>query len=97
MHVMHFQSAELATCHMCADKTQFITLNELKKPLEVTLGDGFALQATGRGTVFLNISFAEQKFNKCKLRDVLYKLDLYVMYSLEFLTGDNIWKDHEVY
>ena len=61
---------------MCADKTQFITLEELKKPLEVTLGDGFALQATGRGTVFLNIKFAEKKFNKCKLRDVLYVPDL---------------------
>ena len=65
-----------ATCHMCADKTQFITLEELKKPLKVTLGDGFALQATGRGTVFLNIKFAEKKFNKCKLRDVLYVPDL---------------------
>ena len=50
---------------MCTDKTQYITLEEVKKPLEVMLGDGFTLQATGCGTVSLNINFAEQKFNKC--------------------------------
>ena len=61
-----------ATCHMCTDKAQFVKLEELKEPLEVTLGDGYALKATGRGTIFLNINFTQGKSTKCKLYNVLY-------------------------
>ena len=57
---------------MCTDKAQFVKLEELKEPLEVTLGDGYALKATGRGTIFWNNNFTQGKSTKCKLYNVLY-------------------------
>ena len=32
-----------ATCHMCNNKALFANLQQLKEPLEVTLGDGHPL------------------------------------------------------
>ena len=45
-----------ATCHMCNDDKLFVELRSLKQPLEVTLGDGCAVEATGQGTVLLEIA-----------------------------------------
>ena len=61
-----------STCHMCTDKAQFVKLEELKEPLQVTLGDGHVLKATGCGTVLLYVNIKEGEFTKCKLWNVLY-------------------------
>ena len=42
-----------ATSHMCCNKRLFKEFHALDHELEVTLGDGHALQATGRGKVML--------------------------------------------
>ena len=34
----------------------FVELRSLNQPLEVTLGKGYAVEATGQGTVVLNIA-----------------------------------------
>ena len=43
------------TCHMCNDQMLFSDLNVLKRPQEVSLGDGHVLEATGEGTVPLRM------------------------------------------
>ena len=59
----------VATCHMCNDLRQFVKMQNLEKPLEVTLGDGHELQAIGHGVV-LETKVAEWKseemyFERC--------------------------------
>ena len=60
-----------AACHMCYDDKLFDELHSLKQPLEVMLGDGYALQATGRGTVVLELTEVGGKASRCKLHEVL--------------------------
>ena len=59
-----------ATCHMCTDKKRFSELNSLRKPQEVTLGDGNVLQATAEGTVPLKMLLPDGNTKKCTLRKV---------------------------
>ena len=40
-----------ATCHVCYDYSLFSELQNLEKPLDIALGDGHTLKATGHGTV----------------------------------------------
>ena len=40
-----------ATCHMCSDSKLFETLQNFKQPIEVSIGDGCTLQATGKGKI----------------------------------------------
>ena len=61
-----------AECHMCNDRRLFVELCNLEKPLEVTLGDGHALDAIGRGVVVLETNLPSGRTKKCKLHDVLY-------------------------
>ena len=42
-----------ATCHICHDRSLFTELENLKKPLDIILGDGCTLNATECGTVIL--------------------------------------------
>ena len=65
-----------ATCHMCNDDKLFVELRSLKQPLEVTLGDGCAVEATGQGTVVLEMASTSGKTSRCKLHEVLYVPDL---------------------
>ena len=60
------------TCHMCNNKMLFSKLDGSKQSLEVTLGDGHVLEATGRGIVVLKMKLPQGKSMKCKLHDVLY-------------------------
>ena len=60
-----------ATCHMCCDDKLFAELQRLKQPLEVTLGDGYTVEATGRGTVVLELTEVGGKASRCKLHEVL--------------------------
>ena len=59
-----------ATCHICNSQNYFVELQILQKPIDITLGDGHILQATGRGTVVLMMRTG-QLTRKCKLQDVL--------------------------
>ena len=61
-----------ATCHMCNDRKLFVELCNLEKPLEVTLGDGHALDAVRRGVVVLEAKLPSGRLKTCKLHDVLY-------------------------
>lgn len=61
-----------ATCHMCNDVKLFIELHSLKQPLKVTLGDGCAVETTGKGSVVLEIAL----MSRYKLHDVLHVPDL---------------------
>ena len=61
-----------ATCHMCNNVVLFVELHSLKESLQVTLGDGHTLEATGRGTVALEMKLPDGTTKVCKLNDVLY-------------------------
>ncbi len=56
--------------HMCGDQRLFKELHTLDHDQEVTLGDGHALKATGRGKVTLRMNLPMGKL-KCTLSDVL--------------------------
>ena len=60
------------TCHMCNDEDLFVSISKLEKPQEITLGDGYSVEATGRGTVELNMNISSDKTQRCQLYDVLY-------------------------
>lgn len=64
-----------ATCHICHDRSSFVELHTLEKPLHVTLGDGCTLKAVERGTVILILK-SGCLTRKCKLTDVLYVPEL---------------------
>ena len=61
-----------ATCHMCNDQKLFKNFEPLEKSQEVTLGDGHALEATGQGTVPLEMTLPDAKTKRCVLHSVLY-------------------------
>ena len=61
-----------ATCHMCSNEKLFVELHKLKQPFEVTLGDGYALKATGQGIVALEMKLPQGKTRMRKLHNVLY-------------------------
>ena len=53
---------------MCNDQQLFFSL---KKPQEVTLGDGHALEAISQGIVTLEIRLLSGKIRRCSLNNVL--------------------------
>jgi len=61
-----------ATCHMCSDSGLFESLENLRHPIDVSVGDGRTLKATGRGIVSLNMKLPNGNLKKRKLIDVLY-------------------------
>ena len=61
-----------ATCHMCNDQKLFGKFEHLPTFQEVTLGDGHALEATGQGTVSLEMRLSDEKTKRCVLHNVLY-------------------------
>ncbi|KAL5494293.1 hypothetical protein EMCRGX_G015594 [Ephydatia muelleri] len=65
-----------ATTHMCSNKKAFTTLYQLESPIKVTVGDGRALTAVGRGDVVLNMECPSSKSESCTLHDVLYVPEL---------------------
>ena len=65
-----------ATCHICNDDSQFVNLNTLEKPMDITLGDGYSLKAIKQGVVEIRIQLPDGKMTKCVLHDVLHVLEL---------------------
>ena len=53
-----------ATCHMSKNKAEFVDLQTLPSPLEVTLSDGHTLEATVEGTVLLETSSVARRKHK---------------------------------
>ena len=60
-----------ATCHMCNNRNLFTEFQALDHSLEVTLGDGHALKASGRGTVALKMKLPSGRARYCTLHNVL--------------------------
>ena len=61
----------VATCHRCNNQELMYDFVKLEKLVEVQLGDGKVLRATGRGTVTLFTVLPGGKYKKCKLQNVL--------------------------
>jgi len=61
-----------ATCHMCNNDKLFVNIRSMQQPLEIMLGDGHALEATGQGVVALEMKLPAGKTRRCKLHDVLF-------------------------
>ena len=61
-----------ASCHMCCDSGLFDKFEVLTHQIDVSVGDGRSLKATGRGIISLNMKLSDDKLNKCRLLDVLY-------------------------
>ena len=76
-----------ATCHMCNDQSVFVTYESLKTPLKVTLGDGYEVDALGRGVVILYSELPSGRSKRCKLHDVLHVPRLsYNLFSVSMAT-----------
>ena len=65
-----------ATCHMCKDEELFDQVSVLHTPQEITVGDGYSVQATGKGNVILEMNLPNGKIGQCRLTDVLFVPDL---------------------
>ena len=61
-----------ATCHMCYDEKLFSEIHPSEKEIDVALGDGHTLQATGQGTVPLLMNLPDGSSSKCCLIEVLF-------------------------
>ena len=57
---------------MCHDEILFSELQLLEKEMDVTLGDGHTLRATGKGTVPLMMNLPDGSCRKCCLFEVLF-------------------------
>ena len=58
--------------HMCCDSGLFDKLEVLTHPIDVSVGNGHSLKASGRGIISVNMKLSDEKLNKCRLLDVLY-------------------------
>ena len=61
-----------ATCLVCNGKDLFIDITQLKEAQKITVGDGFSVEAIGRGTVELFINILNNEVQHCQLFDILY-------------------------
>ena len=60
-----------ATCHMCNNKALLEDFVEFDETVDVMLGDGKVLNATGSGTVLVHTVLANGKQQECILHNVL--------------------------
>ncbi|GAB1600790.1 hypothetical protein Ahia01_000357100 [Argonauta hians] len=61
-----------ATCHMCFDIEKFSNFRKFDVAEDITLGDGFSVEAIGTGTIELKVSVPDGKHQKCRLYETLY-------------------------
>jgi hypothetical protein len=61
-----------ATCYMCNDQDLFIELEDLEKPQEVILGDGYSVETKKYRFVMLDVKVSDDVTKNGKLHDVLY-------------------------
>ena len=50
-----------ATCHMCNKEELFSELSSLEIPQDITVGNGYSVQAIGKGTVILEMNISDNK------------------------------------
>ena len=75
-----------ASSHMCTRKSEFSELQDIK-PIDIVLGDGHTLQATGIGKVPLNVKIPGGT-QSCTLNEVLYVPGLaYNLFSISKSTA----------
>ena len=60
-----------ATCHMSNDRSLFAEMSELQLSEKIMLGDGHELEATGEGTVDLEMLPPDGTSRSCALQNVL--------------------------
>ena len=78
-----------ATCHICNNRELFVQYEVFEKPQEISVGDGYMLQAIGSGIIALTLELSDHKTRKCKLHDVLYIPELkYNLLRVSKLTDD---------
>ena len=65
-----------ATSHMCNDRESFYALEELKKPVNVKVGNGEYVKAKVQGKIKVQIKTASKKGRKFELSEVLYVPDM---------------------
>ena len=75
------------TCRICNNRELFVQYEVFEEPQEVSVGDGYMLEATGSGIVALTLELPDHKTRKCKLHDVLFVPELKYL-SVSKLTDD---------
>ena len=48
------------SCHMCCDSGLFDKIEVLTHPIDVSVGDGHSLKATGRGIISLSMKLSDE-------------------------------------
>ena len=61
---------------MFRDEELFDQVSVIDTPQEITVGDGYSVQATGKGNVILEMNLPNGKVWQCRLTDVLFVPDL---------------------
>ena len=79
-----------ASFHMCNNENLFVELFCLEKPQEIVLGDGYTVEAPGRGDVALEVTTTGGKVKECKLHEVLYVPNLSYSVSKATKSGKTV-------
>lgn len=86
-----------ATSHMSKRRDWFVTYNELKEPIKVTLGNGDVMLAIGRGELNI-LSYDGSNWIEKTMKNVLYAPGLYANLFSSTAAMDNghtTWSDKE--
>ena len=70
---------------MCNDRESFYALEELKKPVNVKVGNGEYVKAKVQGKIKVQIKTASKKGRKFELSEVLYVPDMVCTYKEFFV------------
>ena len=81
-----------ATSHICNSRNLFKEMKNLVPPQEVAVGDGYMVDAKGKGTAPMKMLILGGKTKECDLVNVLYITEL--AYNLSQSNGS--WEDSEV-
>ena len=61
-----------ATCHMCNDAKKFMVFESFDVTLEIILGDGYSVEALGKGTTEMSLKLPNKNQWGCYLYETLY-------------------------
>ena len=61
-----------ASCHMCTNYEKFIDYEKFDVVQNITLGDGYCVEAIGKGTIELLVNSFQNRRQKCKLYETLH-------------------------
>lgn len=76
-----------ATRHMCNCRSSYVEYKRLERPLKVKLGDGYEVDAVGRGTVTMDCKLPSGRVKRCNLIEVLHVPNLsYNLFSVPATT-----------